>query len=100
MITSRRPAIFLVLLCLAGCGLPSKDSLHNNAATSALNDNNLKLAKATLANGDIAAARDLYAQAREIANHFADRGVLAADEFDVSHAQTFNGDDIGFHSIS
>ena len=40
MIMSCRPAIVLVLLSLAACGLPSKDTLHNNAAASALNDNN------------------------------------------------------------
>jgi hypothetical protein len=46
------------------------------------------------------AARHANAGVGQLADHFAERRVLAADLFDVGHAQFFEGDDKRFHQES
>ena len=43
------------------------------------------------------ATRYAYADTRQVAEHLADRGVLASDHLDVAHAELIEGNHIGAH---
>jgi len=51
-----------------------------------------KLAKGQCRGGKT--TRNSYAAGGELADHFPKRSVLAADRFDIAHAQSFEGNDV------